>query len=316
LFILLKKNKNTIRQALKKLKRLVFSISKIGIQDRDFVTTTDLNFNKGDLGNQLFKYAMIRSYSLLHNVQIVLPDPRTHRLSELKINCNYYDKSIIELYTKNRYNESEFHFNQQALKHSPKQNFKGFFQSEKYFKDIREVLRKDFHLSDNKKEEKALENLKLIRKENTGKEIVSIHVRRGDYVPSKIWYSDGITTYSPDRDLKHPLMPVEYFQEAASEFKNAIFLIFSDNLKDIDWCKKKLMINNAIFTHNDDLIDFKMMQFCDHNIISNSSFSWWPAWLNSNTNKRIISPSKNNWFGEFYADYNMSDLIPNEWKQL
>mgnify|MGYP001462963489 CR=1 FL=1 len=156
----------------------------------------------------------------------------------------------------------------------------------------------------------------MIRKENTGKEIVSIHVRRGDYVPSKVRYSDGITTYSPERHLKHPLMPVEYFQAAASEFKNVIFLVFSDNLKDIDWCKNSLMIKNTIFVHNDDLIDFKMMQYCDHNIISNSSFSWWSAWLNSNPGKSVISPKEDNWFGEYYAHYDMSDLIPKEWKQL
>ena len=75
-------------------------------------------------------------------------------------------------------------------------------------------------------------------------------------------------------------------------------------------------IKNAVYIHNEDLIDFKMMQFSDHNIISNSSFSWWAAWLNDNDRKQIISPKKENWFGEFYSHYNMNDLIPEDWEQI
>ena len=69
--------------------------------------------------------------------------------------------------------------------------------------------------------------------------------------------------------------------------------------KDIDWCKENLNIKNAVYAHNEDSIDFKMMQFSDHNIISNSSFSWWAARLNNNDKKRIIIPKKEKWFGEF-----------------
>ena len=58
------------------------------------------------------------------------------------------------------------------------------------------------------------------------------------------------------------------------------------------------------------------MQLCDHNIISNSSFSWWAAWLNNNPQKRIISPKVKNWFGPYYAHYNMNDLIPDLWEQI
>ena len=59
-----------------------------------------------------------------------------------------------------------------------------------------------------------------------------------------------------------------------------------------------------------------MMQFSDHNIISNSSFSWWAAWLNNNPDKRVISPRDGNWFGEYISHYNMKDLIPGDWEQL
>ena len=82
----------------------------------------------------------------------------------------------------------------------------GFFRTEKYFKDSRQILQTDIKLANCKKEKKAIENIKIIRQEFPGEKIVSIHVRRGDYVSSSKPYSDGITNYSPDRHLKHPLM--------------------------------------------------------------------------------------------------------------
>ena len=131
-----------------------------------------------------------------------------------------------------------------------------------------------------------------------------------------IYHQSSKNTFPSGNHLKHPLMTVDYFQSAAARFQNAVFLIFSDTNQDIEWCKENLDIKNAVYIHNEDLIDFKMMQFSDHNIISNSSFSWWAAWLNNNPQKRIISPKVENWFGPYYAHYNMNDLIPDSWEQI
>ena len=302
--------------SIKQFKKISISIIKKGINKEDFVTCTDLWHNYGDLGNQLFKYALIRKYSFKYGVPVLLPEPNTHRLSELNIQCEYYDKYILELYSNNKYKERQFHYSASALSYAKKKDFYGFFQTEKYFKDIRQILQNELQLADYEKEKKAIEKINLIRQNFPGKEIVSIHVRRGDYVPSSKPYSDGITNYSPDRHLRHPLMSADYFQSAAARFKNVVYIVFSDNHDDIEWCKKNLNIKDAIYTHNEDLVDFKMMQFSDHNIISNSSFSWWAAWLNNNDKKRIISPKKENWLGEFYAHYNMTDLLPETWEQL
>ena len=302
--------------SIKQLKKISFTIINKGINKKDFVTCTDLLFNKGDLGNQLFKYAVIRKYSRKYGVPVLLPEPNAHRLSELNIKCEYYAKHILELYSINKYKERQFHYDASTLSYAKKKDFYGFFQTEKYFKDIRHILQNEIQLADHKKEKKAIENINSIKRDFPGKEIVSIHVRRGDYIPSKKWYSDGITNYSPDRHLKFPLLTVGYFQSAAARFQNAVFLVFSDTSQDIEWCKENLDIKDTIYAHNEDLIDFKMMQFSDHNIISNSSFSWWAAWLNNNPDKRVISPREEDWFGEYFSHYNMKDLIPGDWEQL
>ena len=298
------------------MKKISYTILNKSINKEDFVTCTDLWFKYGDLGNQLFKYAVIRKYSIKYGVPVLLPEPIAHRLSELNIQCEYYDKHILDLFSINKYNEKQFHYNGSALSYAKKKNFYGLFQTERYFRDIRQILQNELQLADHEKEKEARIKIQLIRQDYPGKEIVSIHIRRGDYVPSTKPYFDGITNYSPDKHLKHPLMPVDYFQSAAAMFKNAVFIIFSDTDQDIDWCKENINIKDVVYAHNEDLIDFKMMQFSDHNIISNSSFSWWAAWLNNNDKKRIITPKKENWFGEFYSHYNMNDLIPGDWEQL
>ena len=109
---------------------------------------------------------------------------------------------------------------------------------------------------------------------------VSIHVRRGDYV------------HLPNH---YPIQSVEYYQRAYEIIgdKNINVVIVSD---DISWCKENLSFNNTHFIENEtNITDLYIMSLCKHNIMSNSTFSWWGAWLNNNPNKKVIQPS--NWFG-------------------
>jgi hypothetical protein len=111
-------------------------------------------------------------------------------------------------------------------------------------------------------------------------ETCSLHVRRGNYV---------------ERQQYHPLQTVEYYTKSIETIgKDKHYLIFSD---DIQWCKENLsFIENKTFVEgNKDYEDLYLMSFCKDNIIANSSFSWWGAWLNKNNNKRVIYPSV--WFG-------------------
>jgi hypothetical protein len=84
--------------------------------------------------------------------------------------------------------------------------------------------------------------------------------------------------------------------------------VFSD---DINWCKQNLSFPKMQFVEGQDNIeDLWFMSLCSNNIIANSSFSWWGAWLNNNPEKKVIAPK--NWFGQ-YANINSSDIVPETW---
>ena len=140
---------------------------------------------------------------------------------------------------------------------------------------------------------KTLEKLK---KKINGKSI-SLHVRRTDYVTS-----NGF----------HPVQTVEYYNKAIETIGSYDqILVFSD---DINWCKENLNYDNVLFVENqDNLEDMWLMSLCDHNIIANSSFSWWGAWLNQNKDKIVIAPK--NWFGS-QSNLNDLDIIPNNWVKI
>ncbi len=166
----------------------------------------------------------------------------------------------------------------------------GYFQSARYFDHCREEVLKAFGFNWELKEGWC-----------------SIHVRRGDYLQ----YPD-----------KHPVVNAKYLAAAvirmAAETLTNNFLVFSD---DIPWCKEFFgeWSPSWVFdyseghTPEEDLI---LGSCCEHNIISNSTFSWWQAWLGRNPNKIVISPSKDNWFGEGNANLCTDDIIPDEWIQI
>jgi hypothetical protein len=128
----------------------------------------------------------------------------------------------------------------------------------------------------------------------------SIHVRRGDYLK----YPN-----------KHTQSPTEYYDTAISLVKekhpNVTFLIFSD---DIQWCKNHFIGNEFTFIEGfEDWEDLILMSLCDANIITNSTFSWWAAWLGEKPNKLIIAPEK--WFGP-EGPQDQQDIIPERWTKL
>ena len=127
-------------------------------------------------------------------------------------------------------------------------------------------------------------------------EFVSVHVRRTDYLAlSDIHLNLGTT----------------YYEEAISNFskEKSIFLIFSD---DVEFIQREPLfqnlVNKYIIADQDDEYCFWLMSACDHNIIANSSYSWWASYINSNPNKLVISPSK--WFGPKGPVYKIRDIIP------
>jgi hypothetical protein len=250
------------------------------------------------LGNMLFQIAAAYAYSLDHGHEFKLYD-------NLYIPCHHpqlesYKDNIfsnIEILKTNeefyRYDELSFCYNK-IPKFDANFVLFGYFQSEKYFVKYKEQIQKIFDF-----------NSKIIQKYSNElkQKNCSIHVRRGDYL---------------NLQNNHPIQNLEYYKKAVSFFDNDTnFLIFSN---DIEWCKNNLNketigSNNLIFIEDDEPQDeLLLMSKCNSNIIANSTFSWWGAWLNKNVNKKIIVPS--NWLTKEYGElinFKYEDLIPNEW---
>ena len=284
-----------------------------------FITQLNLGRN-GRLGNQMFQYAAMKCLSLHKTVPVVLPAD-SHSLKIFRLNAYHMHPSeIVGIFNHEQpitYNEPHFHYDENLFKipaHMQNVNLNGFFQSEKYFKDIEHVIRREFQLTNIKIVKQVEDTLASIRDDHPGKAVVAYHIRRGDNVPSErdAVGEDG-SQWRTDKQNYHPLLTQEYIDETLNEFKDEVKLVFSDSLKDIEWCKKNMKADHLFFVGGEsDVYDFEFMRQCDHNVISNSSFSWWAAWLNSNQEKRVIAPKK--WFGKVYKDHNMKDLIPPDWE--
>lgn len=183
----------------------------------------------------------------------------------------------------------------------------GYWQSEKYFVKADFEIRSDFLF----KQSLAGQNAEIaaqIKASNS----VSLHIRRGDYAQS------------PKARAIHGLCSLEYYRAAvqyiAARVDKPFFFIFSD---DVAWAKGNLKINfpcrfinhnHGVDSHN----DMNLMSLCRHNIIANSTFSWWGAWLNANHGKIVVAPKA--WFAStnFLPDHEqfMNDLISNTWVRL
>lgn len=177
----------------------------------------------------------------------------------------------------------------------------GYWQSYKYFDNIRQDLLNDFTPKGNLSKSQS-ELISLIKKSNS----VAIHIRRGDYVSN------------PKANAHHGLCSVDYFKSAVDyitgKVSDAQFFIFSD---DIDWCKGNLQIEGDVtYIIPDEVtptVDLHMMSQCRHFIISNSSFSWWAAWLSVHADKIVIAPR--DWLRNNVENC-MDDLIPQTWIRM
>lgn len=288
---------------------------------------------RGGLGNQLFQYAAAKALAQHHNTCLKLDlyfykvhSTRKFELLNFNIPIEVASREEIHAFTGSNpisrfINKRENYFRCPSVFVQPHYHYypdfislpasiylSGYFQSELYFEkiasDIRTWYTPSIPLDD--------VNQQLVN-EMRQCESVGVHVRRGDYTSNA--YSSFFGT-----------VPDEYYQESIEMIKKSTqkpkFFVFSDNIL---WCKKNLRLNNVEFVeHNqgaDSFKDLVLMSNCKHNIIANSTFSWWGAWLNSNPEKLVIAP--NTWFRKLYYDgkipvypsriYNTKDLIPPQW---
>lgn len=251
----------------------------------------------GRLGNQMFQFAAAKAAALNCSAAFAIPVENHELNKHFNLNCKQYSlQQNSHLINKLKiYNETIFNYDSKIESIGDGTDLAGYFQSEKYFKKIEQEIRQDFNFKEDIKNN-CVTYINLF-KEKHGKEIVSLHVRRTDYVNLQNF---------------HPLCTAEYYNNAMQQFKDAVYLVFSD---DITWCKENLKNGNYIFSENKTAAeDLCSMSLCDHNIIANSSFSWWGAWLNQNSNKKVVAPQR--WFGPAYVDKNTTDIYCEGWVKL
>ena len=266
----------------------------------------------GGLGNQLFQYAMAKSLSIekKQKFSIDVSSFETYKLHHYALNHfniqkkvykkpNRYLNKIINLFQKRTYyKEVNFNFNKSIFDINESNIYlEGYFQSEKYFVKHEKQIRKDFEIISPLKKQ-THEAIKHIQEVNS----VSLHIRRGDYLQHMIHNTDKTDYY------KTAMATMQ------SKVENPVYFIFSD---DIPWAKENFKTNfETIFVDFNDALtnfeDLKLMSACKHNIIANSSFSWWGAWLNTNKNKIIVAPKL--WFND--STINTNDIIPDSWIKI
>ena len=240
----------------------------------------------GGLGNQMFIYALYKKLSLKFPVKADLTFYENNKLNrvfelekrfDIKVDVATKEEIFkakdnlplkkyrkrLGLIKRNNIIENIFKYNKKLFD-SNYNYYSGYWQDERYFEDIKDIIKKSFKF-------KCNENIIFKRKS------VSILVRRKDFLTDK---------------LLCDIANLEYFEKAIKTIKvkinNPVFYIFSD---DLEWCKKNLKLEDEHY-----FIDTKngmyLMSQCENNIIANSTFSWWSAWLNKNEDKIVICPKK------------------------
>ncbi len=255
----------------------------------------------GGLGNQMFQYAFGRYLAIKNKTQLkyhftnalfntkrqfeldifgikatpatdkdlkkigVIKNPILNRVSYLldeRLGINF-NKRIITDFPPYKYKPS-------YLKTKNNVYLQGYWSDERYFKKVADIICKDFSFK-KKLDSKNKKILKIIKNTNS----VSVHVRRGDYITNK--------TGPKFLGLNHYQKKISNLEK---KIKKPVFFIFSD---DIPWCKKNLTSEHKIYfifgnKETNAWKDMFLMSRCKHNIIANSTFSWWANWLKINSN--------------------------------
>jgi hypothetical protein len=258
----------------------------------------------GRLGNQMFQYASLRGIARNRGIDFCIPnhdyvidDPFGFKM---KIEL-FYPFVMSNVRPRNIHmldrgyapvaEERHFHFDEFLFHMCPDEiSIAGFFQSEKYFKNIESEIREDFTFKT-----EILEPCKEMI-EDVG-EAIALHVRRTDYL----------------KNPNHTTLDLDYYKKALKKFNKTLpVIIFSD---DPEWCQDQELFSGDRFMvseSGDQYIDMCLMTLCQHHIIANSSFSWWGAWLSDSDD--VVAPSK--WFGAGNSGKDTKDLYAEGWQVI
>ena len=274
---------------------------------------------KGGLGNQMFQYAFGRLLAAQNNAEVKFEfsgdkkdTQREYKLDKFNTSVQFagpdeaknlqYPFGIVSCVIEKvktivlkRYNIGY----EPGLLGRKNGYLEGYWQSYKYLEPIKDILAKELALKE-PVDQKHKTILEKMRDTNS----VCVQVRRGDYVTD------------PKTSLEHRTFGLEYYDKAFEFLKtkvaNPILFVFSD---DIEWCKNNLKPDLPVFFFDPampDYEDFALAVKCKHDIIANSSFGFWAAWLNDNPGKIVIAPKK--WNNKYQKEYD--NLLPPEWIKI
>jgi len=263
----------------------------------------------GGLGNQMFQYAFYcylkANYSDVKLDITKYEHDKCHHGFELEkvfnIKADLATLGEIELLknsNKTFVQEKQYNYDKKILNLKGDRYYKGLWQTEKYFKSITAKIRKEFEFKEPLLGKNAITVDKI-----TAQNSLSLHIRRGDYLTSDV--HKGIS------NIRYYIKAIDLLKKRV---KNPFLYIFSD---DIDWVKQNFRFSlPSIYVDwnqgKNSYRDMQLMSLCKHNIIANSTFSWWGAWLNKNDQKKVIAPAK--WFN--YDFVNTNDVVPKEWLKV
>ena len=256
----------------------------------------------GRFGNQMFQYAALRGIAANNNTNFCFPkwdnqvdDGLGNMLKTELFDCfnmGSVNNLNIQLIDPKRpvVSENGFNFDEKIFNCNDWISLWGFFQSEKYFKNVEDVIRDDFTFKD-EISNPCQDMMQGILEEG---KVIGIHIRRKDYLTNP----------------NHHFVGIDYYKKALEKFSNDInVLVFSDDPK---WCHEQSLFDDDRFmiSENDSgYVDMCLMSMCTDFIIGNSSFSWWAAWLGNRG--RVIAPK--NWFPD---DKDTTDLYCPRWEVI
>jgi hypothetical protein len=252
---------------------------------------------QGGLGNQMFQiataYALSKEIGTSNSFDFNQCYTPNQGYNSEKYENNFFYKlenTNIDFEKFIQYNEPKFSY--QKLPLIDNLCINGYFQSEKYFLNYKEEISSLFTFDN-----KIFDLLENFISKKIKKKFTVVHVRRGDYLSNPNY---------------HNVCNLDYYNKSIKKIdNNNNFIIISD---DIEWCKENMSQSNIFFSEfNSEIYDLHLMLMSENIIMSNSSFSWWGAWLNTNKNKTIICPEI--WFGPS-GPQDIEDLIPNNWLKL
>ena len=277
--------------------------------------------NNGRLGNQMFQFAALRGIAAYKGYEFCIPPFNSRRVdnyslgtcfklgsvgpANLHILDNGYAPTVIERY---------FEYDEETKTLCPNDvSIHGFFQTEKYFDNIKDSIREDFTFHD--------EILGPCKEFMDSQEVAPLflHVRRGN--PNLV-DARGFKWAYTECSEQHPPQTIEYYEEALKQFpEDQPVIVFSDSP---EWCQEQELFKPERFLISEPeekypdgsytpYVDLCLMSLCSGAIIANSSLSWWGAWLQNGRGK-VVAPK--NWFGPAYAGKNTSDLYCDGWEVI